>query len=357
LDKNTEFYYKAAETFLLPVKKIENIGGFVLYLGRYNYYFWYRDTPFNNLCSSTIAQNKYYTNQLLKEGGIPVPKATVIHVSEHLKKGLLEQRIKALRFPLVIKPTNSGLGRDVLCNVGNLDQLHHYMDEHFPKYEFLSIEEFYAGLKSYRILVFNSRVIGILFREAASVISDGVHTIKQLIELENVRRENANTILRPIQMDKECLICLSEQKLSLNDIPEKNKKIALGYTSNTSRGGTFSAVDIKAICKENRLLMKKICRIMNLKLAGIDVECSDIGIPIEESGGVVIEVNHSPSIKIHEAPLHGSSTPVTKKIIRSLILRHPFAYFYTLYKNGKSQVYIKIVILLILLGILYILLP
>ncbi|MCK1850958.1 hypothetical protein MXD98_16680, partial [Legionella pneumophila] len=44
------------------------------------------------------------------------------------------------------------------------------------------------------------------------------------------------------------------------------------------------------------------------QLVGIDVECSDIiNVPIEQSKGVILEVNHKPSIRIHEFPMKGPS--------------------------------------------------
>jgi hypothetical protein len=95
------------------------------------------------------------------------------------------------------------------------------------------------------------------------------------------------------------------------------------------------------MCKENRKLMTNVAKVLNLKLAGIDIECTDINTPLSLSQGVILDVNHRPSMVIHELPLIGTPQPVTKKIMRSFIFRHPFTYLYSLYSNETIAFYIR----------------
>ncbi|WP_019215879.1 hypothetical protein [Legionella tunisiensis] len=50
-----------------------------------------------------------------------------------------------------------------------------------------------------------------------------------------------------------------------------------------------------------------------MNIVGFDVECPDIDIPIQASGGVIIEANPTPSIRIHEKPMEGAPVMVSKK--------------------------------------------
>lgn len=353
MDRNAEYYYQSARHYLLPVERLDDIHGFVFKLGKKNYFFRGRETPFNNLSSSSIVSNKYCTNKLLEAAGIPVPKATIININEY-QNGALEKKMASIPFPVVVKPTYGGLGKDVLCNVQTMEQLTKYLDAKFPLYEYLSIEAFHGQLKSYRVLVSNNRIIGILLREASHVVGDALHTVNELITLTNKKRAIQNDALAPITIDEECHICLTEQGLNLDYIPDADEKVRLGYTCNSSRGGIFTTVAINTICKENSNLMIRIAKLFNLNLVGIDVECENIATPIESSPkNVIIEANFSPSIKVHESPLNGNPNPVTKKIIRQFVFRHPLSYCYSLYQRGRTGYYIKLFISIVFLGLMY----
>lgn len=337
---------------LLPTELINTIEGFAVRLGKRQYYFRGGDTPFNDYCSANIALNKYCMNKVLEKDGIPVPKAIVLHVKE-FEQGELEASIVDLKFPLVAKPTKNGYrGRDVLCNIQTLGQLKHYLEKTFPYYEYLTIEEFHAKLKSYRILVFNKHVIGVIRRYPAHVVGDGKHTIEELVGLTNVRRAKLNDALGNIVIDDECRIKLNELNLSVDYIPQQDERIFLAYTCNATRGGTFKSLGTQ-ICKENSRLMIRAAARLNLNIVGIDVECEDINVPIEQSRGVIIEMNVNPSVKIHEIPMSGIPTRVTKKIMRSLIYRHPFSYLHVLYTNKGAHFYTRSLLLIILLGLIY----
>ncbi len=163
-----------------------------------------------------------------------------------------------------------------------------------------------------------------------------------------------NEALKPITIDEECHVCLSEQGFNLDYIPNAGKKVRLGYTSNASRGGTFSTVPTHAICKENSKLMIRVAKLFDLKLVGIDIECEDITRPIESSPrNVIIEVNYTPSIRVHENPLSGKPNPVTKKIIRQFILRHPLSYCYSLYQHRRTGYYVNFFVLLCFLRLIH----
>lgn len=312
----------------LPVKPIDEINGFELKL-RNNYYLFYEDeTPFNNSSSASIVVDKYCINQLLEMEGIPVPKAIFLHIEEFQQEPL-EEKIASLKFPLVIKAVNGSLDMDVLCNIQTFVELKAFLTDYFSLYSQLIIEEFHGKLKSYRVLVFNKRVIGIILRHPATVVGDGTHNLKELIEVINMQRKKTNDALGQIVIDDECHIKLRELGIGEDYTPSSGEEIALYYNCNETRGGTYETLG-KNICKENRQLMVRIASLLNLKLMSIDVECSDINTPLEHSNAVIIEVNDRPCMQIHELPTRGRPNRVTKKIMRSLIYRHPLTYLFGL---------------------------
>ncbi len=352
MHKNTEYYYKSSLDLLLPVTEISTIEGFGLKLGKNRYYFHDKITPINNTISHMIAGNKFCTSSLLAASGLPVPRFTSIDEDE-FNAGLLETKIADLTFPLVAKPTvDSSFGQDVLCNIQNRAQLKKYLHEQCPLYNLITIEEFHGNLKSYRVLVFYNKVIGVVLREPGHVVGDGVHTLQELMDISNERRALESDILGPILADDECLISLTELGINLHYIPKINEYVRLYYTCNSSRGGTFIALG-KKICRKNRQLMIKAAQVLNLGLVGFDVMCEDINKPIEGTRGVIIEANDKPSIRVHEESTQGKPTRVTLTIMRSFILRHPFSYMASLFRHSRIGIYLRAIIILILLAIAF----
>ncbi|WP_165485139.1 UDP-N-acetylmuramyl peptide synthase [Legionella rowbothamii] len=351
MNGNALRYYKSAQALFLPVKPIEVLEGFELRLHKHRYFFCGAEPPINYSSSTRIGRHKYVANRLLEEAEIPVPKAVLVD-KEELENDAFTEQTDQLEFPLVVKPLNERQGRGVLCNIQSLDELRTVLTQAFASYEQIIVEEFHANLRSYRVLVFNQKVIGVVLRHPSFVIGDGNHNINDLIELSNKERNRINEFLGPISLDAEAYTCLKEQGLKEDYIPRIGEKVDLGYTSNATRGGTYENIN-KNICKENRKLMIRVANTLNLKLVGIDIQCEDINKPIKYPEGVIIEANEIPSIRIHELPMSGPANLVTRKIMRHFIYRHPFAYLCSLYFNKRTAFYFRAVIVAIIIAVLY----
>lgn len=351
MNKNAYCYYETALKFLLPVEETPEIDGFTLKLGKKNYFFYGSSTPFNDSGSTHVARNKYCMNKILERAGLPVPKSDFIHVNEYLQ-GKMEKKVAALSFPLVAKPQEGKLGRGVLCNIKTLAQLKNYMTKGFLSDDFILIEEFHGNLNSYRVLVLHGRVLGVIQRYPAHIIGDGIHTVQELIDLTNLKRTQISDTYGPIAVDEECLIRLDELAITVDYVPFAGEWLTLGYTCNATRGGTYVSLGNK-ICKANRRLMTEAAKALSLSLVGFDVQCADINRPIQSTAGVIIEANAGPSVRIHESPISGTPVKVSKKIIRSLIYRHPLSYLAALYKNPRSAIYLRTLILAVICGLGY----
>lgn len=351
MKKNAKRYYQSALYYHLPVEPLPDLDGFLVHIGKKNYYFFERSTPFNNMNSHRLALHKYYTSYFLAKAGIPVPAFVAIS-KQRFDDGMLEEDIAELEFPLVAKPMMAtGFGDDVFCNIQTIQQLQEHLQQLFERYSYVNVEEYHGNLKSYRVLVFKQKVIGVVYRRAAFVEGDGVHSIRELIEMTNQKRQQQSEILKPIVHDMECEISLQKLSMTLDSVPKSGEEIPLGFTSNSSRGGTFKSIG-KTICRENKAILLKAAKILDLDIAGIDVECEDINIPFSKSEGVVIEVNSSPSVRVHEESFEGKPVAVTRTIMRSLIFKHPFAYCWILFNHRQTRPYIRaIIILIVFLGI------
>ncbi len=338
MDTNTELYYQAALELGLPVDKDENLNFMTISFGKRKYLFHAGLTSFNDAASSTIASNKYIMNKLLTGSGIPMPKALALSPEYVTQKKAV---IAALTYPLVAKPLQHTVGgEDVLCNIPDQKRLEQYLTEKFKKHKFILLEEFYANLKTYRVLVYFGKVIGVVLRLPAKIVGDGTHSIKQLVDIENEKRL---ALIQQwggkgyIKLDEEAESCLAHAGLSFDDVINKDETVWLGYTATASRGGSFEAITQK-IHPDNASLAIRAAKILNVNLVGFDVMCHDISQPLLETGGVFIEANTHPDINIHINPMRGHAEPTAKVILKHFKYKHPLRYAKARIKNffGRS---------------------
>ncbi|OGT47382.1 MAG: hypothetical protein A3F17_03785 [Gammaproteobacteria bacterium RIFCSPHIGHO2_12_FULL_41_15] len=319
----------------MPAVPEKMIDGFSISLAGNRYYFRGGEGGcFNFSGSISVARNKFCVNRLLEKAGIPVPNAIGITKKQFEENDL---GLGAIKFPVVAKPTiDSMIGTDVFCNIKDEITLRSYLKKMFVKYPTMSVEEFQPDLRSYRVLVFYGKVIGVLERISAHVIGDGVHTLNELITITNQKRlAIADKVsVGPIELAEEQYERMADLGITLNDIPEKGKYIRLCHKCNSSVGGTIRSAD-NQICQTNVELVVKAAKILSLNLVGFDVLCEDIRKPIGPTRGFIIEANYNPDVSIHENTMYGEKNRVTLTILRRFIWQHPMA-FLSLKFNAKK---------------------
>ena len=261
-----------------------------------------------------IACDKTMTNFFMRQNGIPVPRGRIAKNEYEVL-----EVAKEIGYPVVVKPYNGNQGKGVSLNITtDEDVLTAY--EAVKQYTHQALVEKYIEGKHYRILVVKDKVVAASERIPAHVIGDGVHTIEQLIELENknpLRGEGHEKPLTKIKIDEVMLLLLKKSKRSLEDIPENGEKVYLRENDNLSTGGI--AVDVTDLVHEEiKSTCVKAAELIGLDVAGIDVTTTDITKPLSATGGALIEINAAPGIRMHHYPSAGVSRNVAEEIVRSL---------------------------------------
>lgn len=324
-----KLYYKSAkELGLYPVRLETEMAGFYFALGKNVYYFRGGLTPFNSVVSASIGTNKFSTNKLLEMFNIPVPKSTGFTL-EQFKNG--DWGTEDLKYPLVAKPTwDTACGYKVVCNIKDEKSLIEYVNKYIKLTKCISLEEFHPGLRSYRVLVYYGKVIGLVERIPAHVVGDGKHSIRELIKIQNEKRKAQKKTIPtgPITLNEETWTIFKDLNITIDTVPQEDEKVPLRYICNSTHGGTFIGLNPKIVCEENLKLAARAAAALNLKLAGFDVLCEDITKPIGETRGVFIEVNIDPDITIHESGKEGFPQQVSKTMLKKIIMDHPFLYLY-----------------------------
>ena len=90
--------------------------------------------------------------------------------------------------------------------------------------------------------------------------------------------------------------------------------------ANLSTGGT--AIDVtERVHPAVAACAVDAAKIVGLDIAGVDVVAQDISRPLSEQGGVIVEVNAAPGLRMHLEPSVGISRPVGEAIVDALVSR------------------------------------
>ena len=261
-----------------------------------------------------ICKNKQATKYFLNSNKIKTTKGEFF-CSEQKKEAV--DFAKKIGFPVVLKPLDGTHGRGVCLGIKNIKELNNLIKEVSNLKKRFMIEKQFEG-DEYRILATRKKMLGVINRVPANVIGDGKNTIKELIKIKNKdprRMEGHNGSLVKIKIDKEVLKNLKEEKLNLNSILSKGRRVFLRKNSNISTGGDSIDFTEKVHPKIKKLAPKIISAIPDLSYGGIDLLTPDITKDPEKVGYAVIEINDSPMISMHHLPYEGKSRNIAKEII------------------------------------------
>ncbi len=206
----------------------------------------------------------------------------------------------------VVKPANGGAGEGVTTGViGSFDLVLAAANAavHGPN---LIVERQVPG-DVYRLLYFDGVLMDAVLRRPSTVVADGKSTVRELIRLENEARLNAGPNLANalIVIDMDVRRTLANQGLTLSSVPVQGIAVTLKTVINdNSQRDNFSAKHLlcKSIIEDGAAAAEAV----GVRLAGVDVITPDPSVPLAESGGVILEVNTTPSYHHHYYKRDGS---------------------------------------------------
>lgn len=274
-------------------------------------------SSFSGILAVELACDKEGTKTILKDGGIPVPRGTVIQYLDELSAAIEEVG----GFPIVIKPLDGNHGRGISIDVKTQQEAEEAYDlaSAASKTRSVIVERYYKG-SDHRILVINGKVAAVAERIPAHVVGDGRSTIEELIDITNQdpnRGDGHANVLTKITIDKTALNVLEKQGYELTSILAHGEIAYLRATANLSTGGI--AVDrTDEIHPENVWIAQRVAKLIGLDIAGIDVVTEDIRKPLKEVDGVIVEVNAAPGFRMHVAPSRGLPRNIAAPVIDML---------------------------------------
>lgn len=274
-----------------------------------------RDSSITPYHVSILAGDKGIAKKILEQNHISVPIGEVFKLKE--RKEIIKA-FEILDGPVVLKPVHGSHGYDVYLNLNRVEEIISVMNRLEEKYgleESILIEEFFDA-KEYRVFVTKDLKYAVLHRDPAYVIGDGIHTIEELIEIENDRRMHPRTnALCEILIDDELDRFLKECSISRKFVPEVGKKVYVRRNSNVAMGGVcIDKTDVtdKSVIEIGKRVLDSF---PGLPYVGIDFMTNDITLTQTEDSYRIIEVNTVPGLQMHHRPAIGKRQNVASYIV------------------------------------------
>jgi cyanophycin synthetase len=136
----------------------------------------------------------------------------------------------------------------------------------------------------------------------------------EAINADPRRGESHENELTKIRLDEAAALELARQGLEPDAVPSSGQTVRLRGNANLSTGGT--ALDVtRMVHPDTAIACVRAARKIGLDVAGIDLVCADIALPLPAQNGAIIEVNAAPGIRMHEHPSRGKSSPAGRAIV------------------------------------------
>jgi cyanophycin synthetase len=264
--------------------------------------------------ANAIASDKELTKSLLTAAGVPVPEGRPVQDADDAWAAACQ-----LGTPVVVKPRDGDYGLGVVVCLSTREEVRAAYDRARKVSEDVLVERFAAG-STYRLLLIDGRLIAALRRDPAQVIGDGRSTILELIDQANAdprRGDEPAKPLRKIVWDADAQGTLADQGYTPDSVAPSGARVLVHRKPHRMTGA--ADVDVTdAVHPAVVACAARAAQIMGIEVAGLDIIARDIGRPLEEQGGVVLEVNAGPSVRPHLEPTEGPPRPVAAAILETL---------------------------------------
>jgi cyanophycin synthetase len=270
-------------------------------------------TSATSALATDIASDKELTLSLLASAGLPVPKSESVRDPDRAVAAA-----KRIGYPVVVKPLDGNHGRGVQLDLRDEDAVRAAFEvaRRESRRGWVVVESFVTG-NDYRVLVVGGTMAALAERVAAHVVGDGVHTVAELVEETNAdprRGVGHEKVLTRIKVDDAAVELVRKQGYELDSVPPKGEVVKLTLTGNMSTGGISIDRTLEAH-PDNVEIAENAARVVGLDVAGIDFIAPDIGDPVRETGGAIVEVNAAPGFRMHTHPTVGEPQYVAKPVL------------------------------------------
>ncbi len=280
---------------------------------------WTAETDRTSAIAEGIAGDKDLTKRLLKACGVPVPEGEIVDSAEAAWEAAQE-----IGLPVVVKPSDANHGRGVTLDLSTRDDIAAAFVVAARHGSEVIVERHLQG-HEHRLLVVGGEVVAAARGDAAWVIGDGRSNVAELVHSQiNSDPRRGPTEDFPLglisidgdNVDGVVKLDLQRQGLTTAAVPAQGRRVLI------QRNGNVAVDCTDEVHPEVAHAVCLAARVVGLDIAGVDVVATDIGKPLAEQGGGIVEVNAGPGLLMHLKPAQGSPRPVGRAIVDHLFDDH-----------------------------------
>lgn len=234
--------------------------------------------------ASRIADDKILSYEVLKSAGVDQPETVLLSDDEAEMRQQISEFLA--KYPkIVIKPVDGAHGWGVVTGVTDIEEAVAAAKacNELEGHNAMMQEQLPDGQKEVRTICIDGKFVAAYERIPAAVTGDGVHSVMELIDIENETiREAAYHVGLP-RIDVEAAHrYLKEINFDNSVIPAAGEKVRVMGICNVGMGGTVKEVELSP---EKIELSERIAKVTDLPVLGVDF-----------LGDKVIEINAGPAL-------------------------------------------------------------
>jgi cyanophycin synthetase len=255
-------------------------------------------TELDDPVSLRVAGRKPLVTHLLAARGLPVSAGLPFSLGNlAAAEQFLRQQGRC-----VVKPASgTGGGQGVTTGIETPRQLRGAAISAAGFGSSLLIERQYPG-RNLRLLFLDGQLLDAVERQPPCVCGDGRSTIGRLIQEQNRRRLSLGHALAQtvLHIDDDLRRTLAVQRLHLRSVLPAGTQVIVktAINDNTTEENRPATEDLHP---DVIATARQAAEIIGLRLAGVDVLTPDPSRPLEDVGGVILEVNSTPGFHCHTA--------------------------------------------------------
>lgn len=279
-------------------------------------------TCLDDAATYRLALDKPRVHAALRAHGLPTPEHAVFSIDD---------RSEAYRFlgrhrECVVKPANgTGAGRGVTTGIETRPQLLAAAIRASGWGPQMLIEQQVSG-DNLRLLYLDGELLDGIRRKPPTLVGDGKSTISEIVRTLNRRRieggyQAAQVVLKH---DVDMRRTLARQGLSWRSVPAAGRTVTLKTVINDNMAEDNERI-VDVLAESVVAAGRRAAEVLGVRLVGVDVITPDIRRPLEDVGGIILEINTAPGYYFHYHTANGPCR-VAEPILRACLISNGSEY-------------------------------
>lgn len=210
---------------------------------------------------------------------------------------------------VIAKPHSGSRGRHTTLDITTEDDVRKAFQigaQISPK---VVIEAYLKGTV-HRVTLVGGEPVAVARREYPHVVGDGVHTVNELVDIENEKPYRNGNHFRKIDIRHRAEAALKKQGLGFDSIPQDGQKVILN-DKNSRLHGTLTEDVTDTVHPDNLELFRELGRTLGDPIMGVDIMIHDMVRSWREQPDTgFLEVNSMPFIDVHHRVVSGRNINV-----------------------------------------------